>query len=331
MHSKSISLPFLGTNKKARSISIGWIALGCAVLAGSTSVTFAKELGAVFSPMSLLVLSESIVLLFTVLSFGFLTLIEEITSIKKKHIPSLLVVGITNSIIAPLLVFTGLHMSEAVNAELFLRSYSFFLFIYAAIILKEKITRTDIFALLCMFIGVSVVALRGFSGPIQIATGDLLILSGAVVYAIGGIVFKQKLDKVHPEVVLSIRGIIAITFFLLLAPITEINLINEIKSMPFALLGALLGYGFISRFLYLFGFYESMERLQVHTVSLVLPLITIGSLTFAHIRLGETIQWFHVAGALFLIAGSVVMQLSSKHLKGKHLERHMHIGHRHHL
>ena len=74
MHSKSISLPFLGTNKKARSISIGWIALGCAVLAGSTSVTFAKELGAVFSPMSLLVLSESIVLLFTVLSFGFLTL-----------------------------------------------------------------------------------------------------------------------------------------------------------------------------------------------------------------------------------------------------------------
>jgi drug/metabolite transporter (DMT)-like permease len=331
MYTKTLSLPFLGTNKKARSISIGWIALVCAVLAGSTSITFAKELGAVFSPMSLLVLSESIVLLFTVLSFGFLPLIEEVISIKKKYIPALLVVGITNSIIAPLLVFTGLHMSKAVNAELFLRSYSIFLFIYAAIFLKEKITRTDMFALLCMTIGVSIVALRGFSGPIEIATGDLLILSGAVVYAIGGIVFKQKLTKVHPEVVLCVRGLMAITFFLLLAPITEVNLIHEVRSLPYTLIGALVGYGFISRFLYLFGFYESMERLQVHTVSLVLPLVTIGSLFFAHIRLGEVLEWYHFAGALFLIAGSFVMKLSPKHKKGKHLARDLHHGHRHHL
>ncbi len=331
MHSKALSLPFLGSTRSTRSISIGWISLVCAVLAGSTSMTFAKELATVFSPLSLLIVSESIVLLFTILSFGFLPLMEEVLNLKKKHIPSLLIVGIANSIVAPLLLFTGLHMTEAVNAELFLRSYSFFLFVYAVIFLKEKVTRTDMLALLCMIIGVGVVAMRGFSGPLQFALGDILILCGAVVYAIGGIVFKQKLSKVHPEAVLTIRSMIAIGFFILLSPMTELNLAHEVQSMPLTLFGALLGYGFVSRFLYLFGFYESMERLPVHTVSLFLPLITIGSLLFAHLRLGESLQWYHGAGAFFLIIGSIVMQLSGKHLGKKHLARDLRHSNRHHV
>jgi len=326
MYSKTLSLPFLGSDRRARSTTIGWIMLFGAIIAGSTSTTFAKELSTAFSPLSLLILSELIVLTFTVLSFGFFPLLHEVFSIKKKYLPALLLVGITNSIVAPMLVFTGLHMTQAVNAELFLRSYSFFLFIYAAIFLKEKITRTDIFALLCMTIGIGIVALRGFQGSLTMAPGDLLILSGAIVYAIGGIVFKIKLHKLHPEVVLCARGMLAITFFFLFSPFTETVIVHEIQSFPLALVGSLLGYGFIARFLYMFGFYESIERLEVHTVSLLLPLITVGSLVFAHLRLGESIYWYHIFGAGFLIMGSLVMRYSSPKA---HLEREL--RHRHHV
>ncbi|MAE68276.1 MAG: DMT family transporter [Candidatus Peribacteraceae bacterium] len=331
MYTKNFSLPFFGAKQKVRSTTVGWISLAIAIIAGSTSTPFAKVLGTSLSPLTLLLLSESIVLIFTILSFGFLPLLEELLAIKKKHIAPLISIGITNSIIAPLLIFTGLHVADAVNAELFLRSSSFFLFIYAGIFLREKIRRAEILALLSMFFGISIVALRGFTGPMSIAPGDLLIIGGALSYAIGNAVFKQKLSKLHPEVVLFSRGLMAVTFFVLVAPIVQLPIVEEITTFPLALFGALIGYGFLSRFMYLFSFYESMERMSAHTVSLFLPLISVGSLAFAHVYLGEGVYWYHMVGGLFIILGSIIIQLSSKHLKGEHLDRHLRHGNRHHV
>ena len=123
----------------------------------------------------------------------------------------------------------------------------------------------------------------------------------------------------------------AITFFLIVAPLIQLPLVEEISTFPIELFGALIGYGFLSRFLYLFSFYESLERMSAHTVSLFLPLISVGSLTFAHFYLGEEIHWYHIAGGLFIIMGSLIIRLSSKHFKGGHLERHMRHGNRHHV
>ena len=331
MHTKTLSLPLFGAKKRVRSTTVGWISLIIAIVAGSTSTPFAKVLGTSLSPLTLLLLSESIVLLFTVLSFGFVPLLEEIVKIKKKHIAPLISIGITNSIVAPLLIFTGLHLADAVNAELFLRSSSFFLFIYAGVFLKEKIKRAEILALMSMFLGISIVALRGFNGPISIATGDLLIISGALSYAIGSAIFKKKLTKLHPEVVLFSRGLMAVIFFVLVAPIVQLPIVEEITTFPIALIGALIGYGFLSRFMYLFSFYEAMERMSAHTVSLFLPLISVGSLAFAHVYLGEGVYWYHITGGLFIILGSIIFQFSSKHLKGDHLDRHLRHGNRHHV
>lgn len=331
MHTNTLYLSIFGSNTKYRSMAIGWISLTIAIVAGSTSTTFAKLLGTTLSPLTLLLLSESIVLVFTILSFGFLPLIEELFSIKKKHISSLLMVGITNSIIAPLLVFTGLHVADAVNAELFLRSSSFFMFVYAGVFLHEKTQRSDIVALLSMFVGICIVALRGFSGPLTIASGDLLIIGGAFCYAMGSLTFKKKLTKLHPEVVLFSRGLMAIVFFLVAAPLVQLPLVEEITAFPVELIGALVGYGFLSRFLYLFGFYESLERMSVHTVSLFLPLISVGSLTFAHFYLGEAVHWYHIAGGMFIILGSLIFQYSSHHFTEKHLDRHIRHSSRHHV
>ena len=331
MYTKTLSLPFIGSKTKTHSSTIGWISLAIAIIAGSTSTPFAKVLGTSLSPLTLLLLSESVVLLFTVLSFGFVPLVEELFSIKKKYISPLIIVGFTNSIIAPLLVFTGLHVANAVNAELFLRSSSFFLFIYAGVLLKERIKRTEVLALLCMLFGICIVAFRGFAGPIEFAPGDLFIIGGAFSYAIGSAVFKKRLSKIHPEVVLFSRSLMAILFFIIVAPLIQLPLVEEISSFPVALFGALIGYGFLSRFLYLFSFYESLERMSAHTVSLFLPLISVGSLAFAHIYLGENVYWHHIFGGLFIIFGSLIMQFSSKHYKGAHLERHLRHGNRHHV
>lgn len=331
MSTQTLSLFSLGKSTKSRSISIGWIGLTIAIICGSTSTTFAKQLTSAFSPLSLLFVSESIVLLFTVLSFGIVPLIEELIKHRKKYFFPLFFVGITNSVIAPLLVFTGLHLSQAINAELYLRTYGIFLFIFASIFLKEKISRTDIFALTLTFSGVAIVAMQGFTSGLMPESGDLLVLAGAVTYAVGGVVFKKQLHVLHPELVLFVRGATAMIFFFLVSPFIETNFLVEIKAFPLVLLSALVGYGLISRFLYLFGYYESIERLPIHTVALFLPLMTVGSLFFSSIILKEAVLWYHIAGGAMIILGSVVMQFSLKHFKPKQLSWHLRHSNRHHV
>ena len=331
MYTKTLTFPLFGTDRKSKSIVIGWVGLSIAILCASTSTTYAKILTGALSPLTLLFVSESIVLIFTVLSFGFVPIIEELFKKRKRYLFPLILVGITNSIIAPLLIFTGLQMSQAINAELYLRTYAIFLFIFASIFLREKITRTDIFALMCTFSGVLIVAMKGFTSGFVTERGDLLILSGALTYAIGGVIFKKKLHKIHPELVLFVRGVTAIAFFLAVSPFLGNNLLAEVKLFPYEMIGALIGYGLIARFLYLFSFYESIERLPIHTVSMLLPLITIGSLLFSRAMLKEEIAWYHILGGVMIILGSIVMQLSAKHFKGKHLSWHLRHSNRHHI
>ena len=64
--------------------AIGWLALSVAILAGSTSVTFASALAGTLSPISMLFISEALTMLFTVLSFGFFPILKRITRLKKR-------------------------------------------------------------------------------------------------------------------------------------------------------------------------------------------------------------------------------------------------------
>lgn len=333
MNTKTLFIPLFGSRRKRRmrSQTIGWISLWFVIIAGSTSTPFAKQLSGSLSPVSLLFLSELIALAFTVLSFGFIPLFEEIAKVKSNKLFAMITVGLLNSIIAPLLVFSGIQQTAAVNAELFIRAHTFFLFMLSIILLHEKINRTHILACSSIFFGILIVALRGFSNGLAMQTGDLLILSGALTYAVGGIIFKKQLRTMHPEVVIFFRGIIALTFFIILLPILKNNLVEEITNFPLIHIGAAIGYGFISRFLYLFSYYEAMERLEVHTVSLILPLITVGSLGFSAVYLGESIQWFHVLGAMFIIGGTLIMHFSGGFMSGKRLEHHLRHHQRHHI
>lgn len=331
MFSNTLRLPIFRADHKIRCISIGWISLSLAIIVGSTSTTFAKQLGTDLPPLTLLLLSESIVLLFTILSFGFVPLLKELIKIRREKMLPILIICTTNGVVAPLLAFSGLRTAAATNAELYLRSSSFFLFIYASLFLHEKIRRTEVMALLCMFFGLSIVALRGFSGPITLAIGDTMLIGSAMTYALGSMIFKKYLPKIHTEIILFCRGILAISFFIIMAPILHISIVQEITGFPVVLIGALIGYSFLSRFLYLFSYYESLERMSAHTIAMLLPLMSIGSLLFAHIYLGEPLYWYHAAGCIFILLGSIIIQFSSSHFEGKNLLRHLRHGNRQHI
>lgn len=313
--------------EKTSSKTLGWVALTVAIIAGSTSVTFAAALAGALSPLSMLFISEALTMLFTVLSFGLFPIVRKIIRLKQKNILHILLVGLSNSVIAPLLAFTGLRMTGPINAELFIRAEDIFLVLLAVAVLGEKLKKQHILGALCVLLGVAVVSLRGFSEAITVSRGDMYILLAAGFYACGGILYKKKLHTVEPELMIFCRTCIALSIFFLSSPFMHHTLLEELRHFPTELIIALLGYGFLARFVNLFSFYESIERLPVRTVSLLLNLGLVGSIGFAHVYLGAAILPYHLAGAGFILIGSLFMELES--ITGRKMNFAAHLKHKH--
>jgi len=293
------------------------------VLSGSTSTTFAKILAGHFSPFSLLFVSEFITLIFTVLSFGLVPLLRQLTKLEKGEIVPLILTCLSNSVFAPILIFIGLRYTNAVNAELFLSSNTLFMFLLAILLLNERITRTHILAISAIICGILIVALRGFTQDFVFSIGDVYILGGSLLYASGAILFKMRLATMKPEGFIFSRGLVALCCFFVSAPFMEHTFITELENIGPYVVSILLCYGFIARFVNLMSFYEALERIPVHIVSIILPLSTIGSLIFAHLYLGDALHWYHLLGAAFILGGTVIMRFTHPHFSNDKLKAHL--------
>lgn len=331
MHTQTLSQILPWHRSKPTEKVIGWTSLGVCILAGATSVTFASALTGAFSPMSMLFISELLTLTFTVLSFGLFPIIKRVGRIRRKYLLPLVLVGVSNSVIAPVLAFTGLRMTGPINAELFMRSEEIFLVLLAVGFLGERLKMQHIFGALCVLTGVATVTLKGFSEFVHLSHGDGFILLAALFYAGGGILYKKYLHSIEPELVIFSRSCIAIGIFFAASPFMHHTLMQELTHFPVSLIVALLGYGFLSRFVNVFSFYEAMDYLPVRTVSLLLNLGLVVSIAFANAYLGSPIFAYHIAGAALILIGSGLMEIESITGKKVHFIAHLKQKHRAHV
>lgn len=313
-----------------RSHLIGWTALAIVILASATFSSFAKQLSAVLSPLSLLFVGELCIVFFVLLSFGTVPILQELRKLKRTHILPLL--GLSFLVTAGLLLwFTALKSTEAANAELFGRSEMLFLLLLAWLFLDESLTKTHALAGCSIVIGTLIVALRGFEEHLTLHPGDLFIIYGSFNFSIASIIFKRYLHDLPPELVLFVRSGIAVAIFFLLSPFVEHQFIEDVQELPLSLLPVLLSFGFVSRFLSVFSFYTATDHLPISTISLFAPIGTIAGVLFAHVYLGEPLFWYHYIGGSFTILGALLISLAGLHPSEEHLASNMKQHHRHHL
>ncbi|MDD5026279.1 MAG: DMT family transporter [Candidatus Peribacteraceae bacterium] len=284
--------------------SAGWLFLFLMVASSSTTATFAKQLGAVFSPLSMLVLSECMMLLFALLSFGSIPLMRSIWRMDHNTLVLTAIAGMLNGIIAPLLWFYGLERTSVINAQLFGMTEMLFMIAFAVFFASQHLTRSHIVGGSIIITGVAFVSLQGFTSSLTVSRGDIAILLSGILFATGGTIVATSLRKIDSELIIVIRSAVAILCFFLLSPFVSHPFRTELAEFPLTLLPILFGYGFISRFLVIFSYYESIERLPVPTVSLLSTLSIAGSALFAFIILGEAVVWYQIVGAALVITGS---------------------------
>lgn len=308
--------------------SIGWLALSTSLLAASTYNVFAKILSPAFSPLSLVFVSECIVLLSVLLSFGAMPIARMFLLLSKRELQWLAVVGVLGGIVGPTLWFTGLSMTSVVSAGFYGKSGMIFTVAGAWLMLGERSSRTHAMAMCTITAGIALIALRGFTEGLSLGYGDLLIIAGSFSFSFGDLVLRKFIPNVHPHATIASRSSLAILAFLVTAPFIHHTFVDEVRIMSSTLLPALIGFGFISRFINGFMYYEALGRLPVSTVSLVGATDVILSTAVAYAMLGEPVLWYHILGGGFVLLGTLLLETLGTHPTKKALEEHMLRKHR---
>lgn len=321
MISLSLDRPYIRWRTVSYSeTAIGSICLAVCILAGSTFNGFSKELSGFLTPLSLIFISECLTACFVVFSFGLLPTVRKLRTFSRSEMLSMLIVGLLAGVLGPMLFFIGIAHTTAVNAGFFLRAEMIFLIVLAYFFLHEKITRAHLAGGATIFAGILMIALRGFTDPLAVRMGDLIILLAILCYSAAHIVFLSKLRKVQPHIPLLMRSVCAMAAFFLISPFIETPFIDQIRSLPPAIFPALLGFAFISRFLSSLTFYQAIDRLPITAVSLASSLTIIGGTVFAWLYIGEEIHWYHFAGAALVILGNALVELLGHQRKAEHIE-----------
>jgi drug/metabolite transporter (DMT)-like permease len=300
--------------------AVGTIALIICILAESTFNGFAKELSGSFTPLSLIFVSELLTATFIALSFGLLPTIRTLGTLSRKQTLTMLMIGLLAGVLGPLLFFTGLAHTTAINASFFSRFELIFVIALAHFFLNEKVTRVHWIGLATILAGIMMIALRGFTDHINFKVGDLIITLGILSYSCAHMLYRRHLREVQPHVPLFVRTLCAMAAFFLMSPFIEVPFIDQVRALESSVIPALIGFAFIARFLSSMSFYQAIDRLPMTAVSLSSSLTIVGSTFFAFFYLGEQLHWYHFAGALMIILGNALVEILGHKKPAKHVE-----------
>lgn len=285
------------------------LGFGSLVWAG-TYGALAKGLTPFLSPMTLLILSEGLTAMFIIFTFGLAPLLRELLRMDGRSLRFGVLIGLLNSVAAPLLWFSGLAHTSAINASILSSAEIIFTIIFAGFFLGETLKRTQVAGAAIVLLGVAIINFLPIGESTQIHTGDLLILLGSITYASGAVLFKKYLSHVMPELSIVIRNIIGVVTVFCISLLFRHSFIAEVKAFPVEKISLLIAFAFFSRYLNLTFFYEAIERLPATTLSLIEIGTPLSSILFAYLLLGESLVSHQILGGAFIISGLVIEQIS---------------------
>jgi len=208
-------------------------------------------------------------------------------------------------------VYYAGHTSNAVDMALIGASSPVFLLIFSALLLHKRITFFQIIGIICALAGVAAVILDGsFTdlSRITLTTGDFWMLCAAVSFAVYAIVQKKIPPKLPPIATFTLAICISTILFLPLAafdftnvPLSPLTKTDILILIVLAVFNSGIAYLSWNKALRLIG------TVKTGTLYYLMPVF---STIEAYVLLNEQIYSSQIYGAVLVIAGIVISNIS---------------------
>lgn len=196
---------------------------------------------------------------------------KKISLLSKKDKIYLILIGIIGGSVPFYLFFTGISQISAINAAMIHKTLVIWVALLAIPLLKEKINKTQIFAIALLFL--SNLVIGGFKG-FAFSRGEISILIATILWAVETIIAKKVLSNVDPDIVVASRmgigAIILVGVGLLTAPAAFANIFRlSLTQWSLILATTVLLFG------YVMSWYRALKLASAITVTSVLVASTL--------------------------------------------------------
>ena len=237
--------------------------------------------------------------------FWTVSLFVKSEKIDKKDWPRIILCSFLGMVINMLAFFKGLELSTPVNSSVMITLSPIIVFIFSAILLKEKIESMKTFGIISGFIGALILVLytakTGVNAP-NIPLGNLLFIVNSFAYGLYLVLVKPLIAKYNIITLLKwlfLLGII-MNFPVTISQFLEVEwtslpLVEAIIPMIFVVVGTTF-------FTYLFNAY-ALTKLTASSVSSFIYLQPIVGIVFAISTKSDSLTLVSVIGMILIFVG----------------------------
>ena len=225
--------------------------------------------------------------------------------IQKKDWPRLIACSFLGMVINMLAFFKGLELSTPVNSSVIITISPIIVFIFSAILLKEKIEFLKIIGIISGFIGAVILVLynskTGINAP-NIPLGNVLFIVNSFAYGLYLVLVKPLIEKYN--IITLLKWLFLLAVFLNL-PVTFNEFVSvkwadlPIKDAVLPMLFVVVGTTFCT---YLFNAY-ALRTLSPSTVSSFIYLQPIVGIVYAVSTKSDTLSLVSITGMILIFIG----------------------------
>jgi drug/metabolite transporter (DMT)-like permease len=218
---------------------------------------------------------------------------------------TMLILGVTGIASFNTLLYKAVHTTTAINGALIQTTMPGFIILMSVTIFGEKVTLRQMVGAAACVLGAALVVLHGNLGALyrlEFVFGDLLMIVAVVLYGIYSLVLGRR-PPVHP------LSLMVFTFAIGAAGLLPVYLWELSRVGGFALTGEVaLSIGYVALFPSIVAYFcwnRGIDIIGPNRGGLFICLIPVFASILAIVLLGETLQTYHIAGMLLILAGMV--------------------------
>lgn len=219
---------------------------------------------------------------------------------KKENQRLLIIIGVSFSIV-PVLLYIGFELAGAISSALALKSEVIFALLFGFLILKEKITKTQILFAIVLFLGLFIAISKGNFSLLEFNMGVIIIIISVAIFTFIHTLTKIGLNRnelFSTQIVFFrnlLSGTILLIIYVIFFPLKNLLIVvDPLNFLYFILMG--LDYGFS-----LFFWYKTLSYIDIGKAGIINSITPIITAFFAFIILGEVFTIYHLIGLLIII------------------------------